>query len=864
MLQRNTFNINRLIVVALLVVTFSAGLGHPAQASQIVLSAALPATLVDQFGPQLIATFHETYPDLSLALIRISDYAPSLVTNPAQHFTILDQLASSADVIGVRFTSLSPLDTQSGYFLDLAPLITADEAIKTEDYYPVLWQSFQWDNGMWALPVTAFPIVMGYDAAAFDREGLEHPNEHWTVDDLANAARKLAVGDTDGTVKMPGLSIDDSVYATESSAAFLRSLVGHSLVDATTVPNLLAFDTPGAEHVLTTLAALQKDGILQMGVHKAAMNIPSNDFWGTTGTSALLPGGQPILSVFGLSISAGTQYPQEAYCLARFLSARPELLLTTGPITAVKHFDRQTAIRSAPNLYTMDFTSHNRALGEQAFQLAIPMREASYAPYLLLALRQMVDQDLDAKSALLLAQQQAEKDQKQAQARTQKVNIVVATPIPTLTLKPGDLVLKFGLQGLVTPLPNLDQWERIAYDFSLHDPEVRKIDLKSMPTFLHGDDELKQYDCFYYPFNYVPDALPGTLLALDPLFSADPSFDSADFLKGVLPQVQQDHRTYALPVAMTPEVIEYFSDRLERAQVPDPGNGWTIQSFIDALKMLHTDPKDNPAFASFRDGQPLLMLMVANGALPIDYRTEPPTVNYSDSAAIEGMRQILDLAYQQYILYTSIMNPVFGSTDAPIFGWGLNTFNDPDARFADVLKWTTYPTGKYNPVAFDVAGLYITQAASNPQACYRWISVLAQHPELFYSMPVRKSQLDIAWDNGLAMQSLANRIQTLLSDPATIVIPLPAMRGTGMSILNNMPQRFLFRAFDEYVLYGKDLEVALKDAETRLNAYNECKTKLPTYNSNSANEVKEYIKQLTGCAKKVDPDVWRFLPPMSS
>src|SRR5689334_9815280 len=51
-----------------------------------------------------------------------------------------------------------------------------------------------------------------------------------------------------------------------------------------------------------------------------------------------------------------------------------------------------------------------------------------------------------------------------------------------------------------------------------------------------------------------------------------------------------------------------------------------------------------------------------------------------------------------------------------------------------------YPEGSLGtPVAFDVGAGYISAYTSYPDACYRWLSTLAQHPELLLAMPARHS-----------------------------------------------------------------------------------------------------------------------------
>jgi ABC-type glycerol-3-phosphate transport system substrate-binding protein len=86
-------------------------------------------------------------------------------------------VVSTADVIYVDASSLTAEATQAGYFLDLMPLVMNDPGINAADFIPAAWQSFQWDNGFWALPLSTDAVILTYDPAAFDEAGLAYPNE---------------------------------------------------------------------------------------------------------------------------------------------------------------------------------------------------------------------------------------------------------------------------------------------------------------------------------------------------------------------------------------------------------------------------------------------------------------------------------------------------------------------------------------------------------------------------------------------------------------------------------------------------------------------------------------------------------------
>src|SRR6185295_5412058 len=102
--------------------------------------------------------------------------------------------------------------------------------------------------------------------------------------------------------------------------------------------------------------------------------------------------------------------------------------------------------------------------------------------------------------------------------------------------------------------------------------------------------------CYYLPFNSVPDADLSKLLDLDPFLNADSTFDKSDMLGSLLSQVVRENKTWALPMTIDPSVLLYNSDLFSKANVPEPGAGWTMDAFLDALHSLKTDPNASAPF----------------------------------------------------------------------------------------------------------------------------------------------------------------------------------------------------------------------------------------------------------------------------
>jgi hypothetical protein len=153
---------------------------------------------------------------------------------------------------------------------------------------------------------------------------LTYPSPSWTLADLSSAIRQLAQKDASNAVAVPGLDTlpDRRQY-------LFASLLSSSLFDVSSVPNPPHLATSEAEKLLTTWAKLEQEGLVGTNNDKAPFRIGTTmDLTlqiGNKWKGVLLPGNQAGLDVQGFAVSTGTQYPEQAYALASFLTTRSEL-----------------------------------------------------------------------------------------------------------------------------------------------------------------------------------------------------------------------------------------------------------------------------------------------------------------------------------------------------------------------------------------------------------------------------------------------------------------------------------------------------------------------------------------------------------
>ncbi len=813
--------------------------------------------------------------------------------------TFLDdgqEYVSQADVVYVDDSTLTPERTRAGYFLDLAPLIASDGSLDTNDFYPAALQSFQWDAGIWGLPTSLDVILITYDAAAFDEAGLAYPTSAWTLDDFANAARVLAQIDASGAVTVPGLSVQTFG---DNLGLFLRTLLAHGLYDDSTLPSNPSFSDPALETLLTTWKELADEGVISAGFGETSDQIPlrieqsiglSSGFGpdSVQRSGAMLPGDTVGLTVEGFAVSSGTQNPELAYELVKYLTTRPEIANSFQSISPARRSMVGVEANAADGSGSSgviqigrggNLSEETQAMVDEAVEKALPISETRFADYLSFALRKMQDDGLDAHSALQEVELEALTALQTADERRSTVTISIIPPPEPVALAPGEVALNFGMASsfiMIGPggeLPNQEQWDQISQDFAANDPDVGVVNVEqAMGQSL--EQLAQEYDCFTLGYNAVSGSADlSSILSLDPFFDTDLNFDRNDVIGSTLTQLQVDNKTWALPIGIQADVLRYDTELFNNAGVPLPDGGWTVDEFADALESLQYGLGDTAAFQPADPGGTyLLMLIAAYGGLPMDYRTEPPTINFTDPATVDAIRQVLDLAKNGYISYQELGGNTFvvsigggdGSNTIALTTDSLSPFSfrrggPPGSEQAeDTTAIVSYPRGTtYNAASYNIVTGYVSATAENPEACYRWLSEIAQHPELYSAMPARTSQLSdpsITTVQGEDLTALYNELAVMINDPNTITFP-QSFRQSG-SPADFAREYWLKQAFDRYVLEDADLQVELEQAQQYTQDYIACVNDLPPFDLSSTdpNYMQDYFGQITTCAATADPN----------
>lgn len=789
-------------------------------------------------GTGIIEQFEEAHPGVQ---VHVTYLKPDDIeyTDPIYdldtHLAYLNEYTALADVLLMSNGLMTPAEasfeaTQAGYILDLAPLVQADSRFNPADFYAPIWESVQWDGGTWLLPVTAQVNVLAYDRQKFDALGLSYPDASWSIDDYVLAIEMLTERDSTGQALNPGFI----GFNGANNTLFYR-LLGQPLYDAGTLPAQPDF-TP-ALPLVEQFTPLYLSGAIynpfyeyveewdeaKIALKLDGFYIPSMNQDENLGIAPLPDGGGALTAVTGFAVSSRTAYPELAYALAKFLAADPRVVdavdTSTTHGTRARHTYPDVEPIEGGSYWLGRLREENVLLLEETLQTAVPVSEQRYYDRLREVMEQIATTGLDAQAALDAAEIKTRDQLAQAEATT--LTGVIPLP-PTLTLPPGEIALRFWASSFY-PLADGEAWEQFMADFAAADPEVGQVIFAERSASF--STMTAATDCFYTDSNFLFRQNMDLLLPLDPLMQTDARFDPADFLPGVLAQVQTHQQTWVYPLTLQPLVIRH----------DQPISDWTVTDFIDMLTTLK--PEEGATYGSFETAP--LLLLAAFGGLPIDVRSTPPTLDFV--GAEPAIRQVLDLVKDGVIAYAPLSDNLLSLEQGTVTG---------DEPF-QVQNWyvpyqetrassTLFPVGsRYAPVSYTLGVAGISAASPYPEACYRLISQLAEQPQLLTSgVPVRTSM------QTASTSPIYEQLVTRLNSPSALVFSQATDTTAWIA------SYWLYRAFDRYVLAEADLLTELEKGEQLARDFLACAVTVEPQPS-----VREVNRALQACAIAVDPDI---------
>ncbi|HLA45707.1 MAG TPA: extracellular solute-binding protein, partial [Aggregatilineales bacterium] len=418
------------LVIGMLIGGFS--IRASAQNDDIVLTLIVAQFQEEIFTDELLGEFQAANPGVKVIVKTAGNngfFAPASVDSEG-HLDEIETYVTSGDVLLMNSFGLSVEATRAGYFLDLSPLVNADPSLNSTDFYPAVWQSVQWDNGIWAIPAGVDVYVISYDPAAFDEAGLAYPDPAWTMDDYINAIKTLTEYDDSGAVTRPG-------FISNFEAGFnylLRGFLGTGVYDPAALPGMPDFSSPQLESLLQTwYDEIDKEGVTDFTGSFDFNEIPIrvDRSFGLASfnaedvrAGALLPGGIAGLNVDSFAVSSGTAYPEQAYALAKWLTTRPEFTQRLFGARPARQsmVGMESSGGGGPQVFR-NFTPEIEALIDEALIHAIPVSDMRFMDYVIRAMDTMGENGGDARSALQEMEQTAITNLQTAEQRNQDTTV---------------------------------------------------------------------------------------------------------------------------------------------------------------------------------------------------------------------------------------------------------------------------------------------------------------------------------------------------------------------------------------------------------------------------------------------------------
>jgi ABC-type glycerol-3-phosphate transport system substrate-binding protein len=768
----------------------------------------------------------------------------------------------------------------ASYFLDLQPLIDADSAFDSSDFWSGALSACEDPQGrILGLPTSVFYRGIFYDKAAFDAAGLAYPQPGWTWEDFRHAATVLAQEDRFGYADRSVLSIlqpligrhldlHDGQIEAEALAAELEWYVNMAQEDLLLGiqgtsdewwNGLFKTDNPPAmwygsffEYVLGVGGDPQATDLLEY-LNTASYGIAPFPVAADGSNVNTTP-----VSAQCVMVSAGTLHPQEAWKWISFLTEH-WLVAYQSEISEQMIFPARQSVAES-----VGFWDNYPEEAQTAIQYGL-----EHAWFLGRyfdvedAILEAVGDAANGRVANLqspLAEVEAELAAS-PQIVPDNPNIVVATPQPAQDVAFGVDVIDFYYDGYLPQDESI--YESLVRQFnSDHEDEIIVQADNSYPN----DESLgyysafsKNYDCYVLQLDPEGAALSGEVLDLTALMEAEPADFQQDFDQAFLDASHYEGGLPVLPLSVKPPLMVYNADLLAENGLEPPALDWTFDDFLEMATTVASISGTEKTYGFLPDSHTVStieMFYAGHGLQWQDTSGVYPAVYLNTPEMVDTLLWVEDL-YQSGVLYRgdpdedwwlSISGAVtsgrVGFWTAPageerkeFFGFSKPSFQVGIAP----LPRISYPNG---PVASNYErGLYISASSQSPEACWELGKYLSEQAAKLDGVPARNSAAEsAAWEAEVGAENVEIYRQALANTLAA------GQRQRNSGYLWS-PVRYWWGQAEQNISDGNDPAQELAAAQQKADAYLECMAAVDISNiirSEAATETR-------ACAKQVDP-----------
>lgn len=772
------------------------------------------------------------------------------------------QLLSADDLVGDRwddaihilangaatFTGWAPStqDINQGLVRDLAPLSAADPgfAATRDDFYPAALAGFQRDAALWGLPGYLDPLLVFYDRATLSKAGLTEPSSNWTMADFEAAAQKLT---TPGAPQQYGLALPaydaaaslvlrhSSSWQTNTTQQGAQLLAQPAILDSANwliklareqrvMPDLsqLAGEHPVTDLVTGGQVAMW---ITRLSHQQALMRLYNMDAQRIG--AAPLPAGpaSPLeVNAYGYVMSAGSQQPEAAWAWLNYLAGH------AGPSAWEGLPARRSLAQVSATWQQLDATwraGYERMAGQNATMVS---EEAATA------LSELLNKSLTEKSdpAMLLTSAQANVGaQPQSTAAGAPPMVPTATQPTAAATAAATHTVRF---CAVAYPPKL--YEDLGRKFSETHPEVR-LKISGGGSFSYEGQSLKlgNCDCFaYFVHGQFQDAkLREAVVNLQPFVDTDKTLP-ADYVPSVLDAMRWENSLYAIPAYSNVRVLFYNKDLFDKAGMPYPQAGWTIEGFREAALRLSAGEgaqrvygyvpldlglSDFGYFVAQKGGfAPFTGAEYAQAPAALDADRITDAVRWYTGLAVTDKVmppfQIIKGEYSDYQKLHAERLKLIQTGRAAMWTDALASSRTP----APTLRFGVAPLPSDSDALLvsHPVGYMISSASEEREACWNWITFLTHEPLAVRSAPVRQAFLA---DSSQLQPQFGSFSPT---DKAVATAELLATYSASLPRAEPYPGRengYLYEAFDA-IMDGAPVDRAVQAALAKDTAFQQC------------------------------------------
>lgn len=777
-------------------------------AEKIVIAFAPSWPMPDLLTEKFFHPFENEHPDVDVVVVDPPEFPYLRGREGIEPLDLIAAYAGTADVFTVGSGMVTPIETRAGLVLDLQPFIAADETLNmAETFYPKVADAFRWDGGNWAMPASWNLALMGYHRGSFDEANLPYPQPDWSWETFAETMQALSSATGSASVIAHPWLFPPS-YA-------VASLAGVPLADSDSMPQ---FDQAALriawEQWESAQAASWMVNEEDLDFAEDFPVILANYHLSDSGnnreyTHTTLPGGHTILETGGFAVSSATTHPEIAYALTKYLSRQLELLVNHGSYLPA----RTDLYAAADTLVWFENIDTVRKDLEKLLHYALQPADVLYLRSLYAGPVEGEPAPVDSAEGQRNAQQRLLDNL--AEAAEYDAQIAIEKPESDFAPVHGPTI-RFGL---------INRWrlsekplKEFAAEYARGHAAVGEIKIRSWsasPNLL-----VEAFDCFYGDQKSLAEMPVSSIIRLERLTEGDGDFQRESFLPGMLEKAQYQDVLWGYPISLHPLALRYHPAAFEASDLKPPPD-WDADDFERALRQLWDDREDDKAVfgRGYAEGSHyLLLLIAAYSGLPVDTRSNPATYDLTAPANMEAIARALDLAREGIMSYQQLGGQSYSigpAGETAIFPDAFSMDMDPKYRS---YKLISFPQARGQGYLSYSLGLgYISANTPYRQACYDWISALAQRPDLFGGLPARTG---LSNSDELTAAIAAN-------GPAFFQNYVAQLKSEGTIILPereywDYEMRWLNQAFDKYVLEGLPLAEALEQAEAKLESYREC------------------------------------------